>query len=292
MPERQLSFEAIGTPWFIDAQGFADDNDWLTLQNAIRARIDRFDKTYSRFRDDSLVTRMSQAAGTYELDVDGYALLHFYEQLYEATGGNITPLIGQTMADAGYDAMYSLIPKQLRQPPAWETVISYDKDTLTLQQPALLDFGAAGKGYIVDVIHDLLIAAGSTGHVINAGGDIRQYASVKTILDVGLENPQNTNEVIGIAHIYNQSICASSGSRRTWGDYHHIINPHTLSSPTEVVATWVVADSAMLADGLATALFFTEPQILRQQFDFSYALLDNAMALTRSKDFPATVYEA
>src|SRR5439155_997606 len=38
----------------------------------------------------------------------------------------------------------------------------------------------------------------------------------------------------------------------------------------DVVATWVVADEAVTADGLATALFFTTPERLAEVFRFSY----------------------
>jgi thiamine biosynthesis lipoprotein len=37
-----------------------------------------------------------------------------------------------------------------------------------------------------------------------------------------------------------------------------------------VAATWVLADDAMTADGLATALFFTDPARLAEEFAFDY----------------------
>jgi len=53
----QLCFEAIGTQWEIEsAEPLA-----LPLQQWIRDRIELFDKTYSRFRPDSLVTQMDYA---------------------------------------------------------------------------------------------------------------------------------------------------------------------------------------------------------------------------------------
>ena len=38
----------------------------------------------------------------------------------------------------------------------------------------------------------------------------------------------------------------------------------------KVVATWAVADETALADGLATALFFTDAQRLAGAFRFTY----------------------
>ena len=44
------------------------------------------------------------------------------------------------------------------------------------------------------------------------------------------------------------------------------------------MATWVIAPTAMLADGLSTALFFTPPERLREQSaqlgtDFDYVVV-------------------
>ncbi len=168
--ERRLAFEAIGTKWAVAAQTTLADAAWQKLEHEINARIEVFDKTYSRFRADSLVTRMSQAAGTYDVPADAYALLQFYERLYHATHGAVTPLIGQTVSDAGYDAQYSLRPKKLQTPPRWEDAVTYDKRSITLAHPALLDFGAAGKGYLVDIVGDLLAGASVQDFWINAGG--------------------------------------------------------------------------------------------------------------------------
>jgi thiamine biosynthesis lipoprotein len=287
-----LTFEAIGTQWNIQVHDLMADNIWRKLQAKIRHRILSFDQTYSRFRSDSLVSQMAQSAGTYELPPDGYALLHFYHDLYRITGGKITPLIGQVLSNAGYDATYSLVAKPMNPPPTWQSVLSYDEHHITLRRPALLDFGAAGKGYLVDIIGKLLDDAGLHKYVIDAGGDILQRSVDETPLEVGLENPFDTTEAIGVAHLSNYSLCASAGSKRAWGDFHHIINPLTLQSPDEVVATWVLADDTMTADGLATALFFTDARTLGEKFSFSYALLAKDGQLSCSPSFPVTLFEA
>jgi thiamine biosynthesis lipoprotein len=195
------------------------------------------------------------------------------------------------MTDAGYDARYSLQKKNLLAPPRWEDILTYDEHSITLLQPALLDFGAAGKGYLVDIIGDLLAAAGHQSYLINAGGDMLRRSTGQAALHVGLENPFDTSEAIGIAALGNQSLCASAGSKRQWAGLHHIIDPISLTSPEAVVATWVMADSTMLADGLASALFFTDPEALRLSFDFRYALLDADGGLRYGTDFPITLFE-
>jgi thiamine biosynthesis lipoprotein len=291
MEKRELTFEAIGTQWSIRIESELTQTEWLHLDRLVQTRIDEFDKTYSRFRKDSIVARMAESAGGYDFPNDVQDLLTFYERLYRATDGAVTPLIGGVMSDAGYDANYSLRAKTLRRPPAWEEVIDHNGSTVTMKQPAMLDFGAAGKGYLIDILSKLLDEAIVKKYMINAGGDIIYKTAGDDYLEVGLENPLDTTEVVGLARLSNASLCASSGSRRKWGKYHHIIDPTTLESPKEVLATWVIAADTMTADGVATALFFSAPAALRKHFEFTYAVLRSDMSLEYAKDFPIQVYE-
>lgn len=280
-------FEAIGTSWEIE---YATPNTRRIshLEDRIHARIEEFDKAYSRFRTDSLVTLMARAGGTHNLPADGYALLTFYHKLYNVTKGKITPLIGKVMEDAGYDANYSLVSGELTTPKLWDAVIAYDKESITLHEPAVLDFGAAGKGYLVDCIGDLLKEHGVNAFCINAGGDMLCFGDETQ--RIGLENPQDAKQVLGIAELATGSICGSSGNRRAWGAYHHIIDPKTLESPRHVLATWVVAEQALVADGIATSLYMVEPEVLTPVFDFAYAVLKQDGTMQASPHFPATFF--
>lgn len=292
MTTRHTDFQAIGTQWDIEVYDTVTAEAWKTLQHHIQRRIAAFDAAYSRFRADSLVTRMFEKPGQYDLPPDGFALLRFYEQLYEITAGKVTPLIGQTLVAAGYDAEYSFTPGNMTSPPRWEDTLTYTKQHITLKAPVLLDFGAAGKGYLVDLVAELIEHAGISSYVVNAGGDIRQRSTAGNRLTVGLENPLDTTEAIGTATVVNQSLCASAGSKRKWGEFHHIINPSSLRSPRDIIATWVTAEGTMMADGLATALFFTSPSRLQAHYNFSYAVLHKDMAMECAADFPAALFEA
>lgn len=285
-----MEFEAIGTHWNITVAPPGVEN--TTLTNEIKRRIEEFEHNYSRFRLDSLVTTMAHSADSYHLPDDARPLLDIYQKLYRLTNGAVTPLIGQVLVDSGYDANYSLEPKSLQQPPHWEDTLDYSWPNLTLKQPALLDFGAAGKGYLVDIIGELLIQHDVTSFCIDAGGDILQHNVQQQTAQIGLEHPDNPLQVIGVATILNQSICGSAGNRRAWKNFTHIINPHTLSSPEQWRAVWVVAEQALIADGLTTALFFTPSTVLATEFDFEYLAIKADYTIEQSAHFPAEVFTA
>lgn len=285
---KEWAFEALGTHWVIEVfDGVVDADNVL---HAIMVRIDQFDRNYSRFRADSLVARMAQQAGTYTLPEDAGPMLDVYAELYGYTAGSMTPLIGQTLSDAGYDAAYSLQPHNPEPAADMSDVLSYNNQSITLKQPVLLDFGALGKGHIVDIICNLLHDYGSRYFCVNAGGDMYCRLPDKTSVNVALQHPIDREQAIGITHIHNQALCGSSAHVRTWGDYHHIIDGRTARSPRHITALWVVAASTLLADALSTALFFVTPKTLQTHYNFEYAIIDSHMNLIRSKGFPAEFF--
>jgi FAD:protein FMN transferase len=285
-------FEAIGTTWEITLARTISDDLIRALQCSIMNRIEEFDRHYSRFRADSLVSTMAREAGRYHLPDDAEPFLKLYERMYELTGGLMTPLIGQVLSDAGYDADYSLHSGTLSPTPVWSAVLDYQPPNLVVKQPALLDFGAIGKGYLVDIVAGLITESGITDFCVNAGGDMLQRQTISDPLRVGLEHPDHPDEVISVVDLKNQSLCGSAGNRRAWEGFHHIINPLTQSSPTQLKAVWVLADTAMLADALSTALFFTKPDKLRKEYDFEYTIIHEDYSLEHSPAFPAEYFTA
>jgi thiamine biosynthesis lipoprotein len=280
-----LEFEAIGTQWSIEFSATAEQAQKLARQ--IADRISQFDKDYSRFRSDSWVSRAGSHPGAHKAPADFEPMFRLYQKMYEITDGLVTPLIGDALERAGYDAKYSLQPKRLKAIPQLADVLEFTNNTLHVKHTCVLDFGAAGKGYLIDLLGKLLEQQGAAEYVINAGGDILVHSPSPTkTTPVGLEDPDDPSKVLSVVELSNQSICASSGNRRNWGPYHHIINPKTLHSVNDIKAVWVVAKTALLADGLATCLFFIPPEKLSTTSEFEYLVLTADGQARRSLGFP------
>lgn len=287
-----FAFEAIGTHWKIDIHDDLSDQARSDIFSCVQDRIETYDKNYSRFRADSLVTEMSQRAGVFTLPDDAKPLFDLYEKLFKLTNGLVTPLIGNLLSSAGYDATYSFKTKPLHVPPTWDEALGYAFPKLEIKQPVLLDVGAAGKGYLIDLIAEFLLTLDLHSFVINAGGDILHVCPDNVLTRVALEDPCDTTKAIGVVQIGRESICGSAGNRRVWESFHHIINPFTLTSPNHISAVWVIANSALLADALTTCLFFTEPEILAKEFDFQYVILRADYSVDVSKNFKGELFVA
>lgn len=251
-------FEAIGTRWSVDTPRPVPERD----RDRLRARIAEFDLAWSRFRDDSLVARMSREPGRYRLPAEAGGLLELYGALHTATAGRVSPLVGRTLESLGYDRDYRLIPDAVPAPvPSWSDTLEWDGEHLTLLRPALLDVGAAGKGLLVDLVGDLLAELGHPDSVVDASGDLRirgrGAAGDGAVERIALEHPRDPSKAIGVARLGSGALAASAVTRRAWAGVHHVLDAVTGLPTRGVIATWAVADTAMDADGLATALFFT-----------------------------------
>lgn len=259
-------FGALGTAWSIDTHVELGAD----IRQAISQRIEAFDKTYSRFRHDSLVARL-RTPGEYEFPSDFNRLFTLYDALYKITIGSMTPLIGDVLERAGYDREYSFTPKGSGNVLPFAALGWDSKRTLRTKNPLVLDVGAAGKGYLVDILSELLEQGSVHEYTIDASGDIKQkgYGEI-----IGLEHPADHTKVIGTANVKDASLCASAINRRAWQDFHHIIDANTKQPVRNITATWVVAKSTLLADGLATALFFTPGAKLQEYFEFDWVVMD------------------
>jgi thiamine biosynthesis lipoprotein len=292
-----FTFDAIGTRWCVDT----DEPLRGEVPDRIRKRIQEFDRTYSRFRPDSLVSQIAAApaGGRFEFPEDSVALFDLYDRLVTATESAVDPLVGRHLELLGYDPAYSLTPappavraaERDRGRPTWAADVVRDGRTLTTRRPLVIDVGAAGKGYLVDIVSGILQQGGVAGFVVDAGGDLRHRGEHG--IQVGLEHPLDPRLVIGVVNLQNRALCASAVNRRAWGDeLHHILDARTGVPAAEVVATWVVADDAALADGLATALFFPGAHRLAESFQFAYVRMLADGRAERSPNFDGDLFTA
>ncbi|QCB97008.1 FAD:protein FMN transferase [Arthrobacter sp. PAMC25564] len=265
-----FSFDGIGTRWEVSTPSPLSGAHRRRLLDAVEA----YDAAWSRFRPDSLVADAARAPGRYELPAEAAGLGQMYSTLYRLSGGAMTPLIGASLARLGYGAGYSLRPDGPPLPaPRWEEVLAWQGTVLTTTEPVRIDIGAAGKGQLADLLSAELRACGIGEHFIDASGDLLNSGpgTGPIPVEVALEHPYDPGRAIGIIRLGSGALCASAANRRAWGDgLHHVLDGTTGAPVRTVVASWAMAATAMVADALATALFFVEGARLQQEFDFSW----------------------
>lgn len=248
-------FPAIGTRWRVDT---ARPLEAGAMAETL-AIIDRFDREWSRFRDDSIVSRLAAHGGRAPLPPDGAAMLELYAGLSESTAGAVNPLVGGALARRGYDAEYTLVDRGAQPAPAhWRDLLRWEGDELALEVPATIDVGALGKGRLVDLVAGALAETSDAPFVVDASGDLVVRGLTERI---GLEHPHDHRRAIGVWEVTDAALCGSAVGRRAWpgldgGGLHHVLDARTGEPVRTIAATWARAPDAMTADATATALFF------------------------------------
>jgi len=265
------AFEAIGTQWEISAEAPLDAD----TRAAVSMLVSDYDQALSRFRTDSVLSGLSRGEGTVTLPGYTAELFSLFDSLDRLTGGRMNPLVGGSLELLGYGPGYRLTPQgQPSGAPAWREAARWAAAAsgdvrLTLDRAATVDVGAAGKGQLVDLVWELITGRGYASIVVDAGSDMRH--SGPDGLRVALGHPYDSTRAIGVVSLQGRALCASATNRRAWGEgLHHVLDASTGTPVRAVAATWVLAQDAMTADGLATALFLTDPSSLAAEFDFDY----------------------
>ncbi|MFP1719818.1 FAD:protein FMN transferase [Gardnerella sp. Marseille-Q9185] len=317
-------------------------------EQRIRAFVEEYESVLSRFRADSLVSRMARAehGGEFEFPAWAGPLFALYSEFYDATRGAFDACIGADLLALGYNNSVQFVPESAASassnigswanyrralPVKWAD-ISRDSGSATLHtnQPVQLDFGAAGKGYFVDLVAKI-IKDGLSGDspsdcdspadcdfLVNAGGDMCAcFSEENSQIKVALENPFDTTQAVGVVSIASGALCASSSARKRWkvkdASYlgkdangfesnliaTHLINALDGTPAQKLSASWTYvpaktcAFSTAYADALATALFVSQESDLQkivQTTSAEFAVISPNHALRKTAAFPARFF--
>lgn len=213
----------------------------------VRALFEQRERTFSRFRADSELSRLNRAPAGASLVSDELSrLLAHAIDASRATGGLVTPAVGAAVVAAGYDDDFEALPAdgppvRAGRVPSLEA-LSLRGTLLVRAEPIELDLNCVVKGATVD---DALALGG--GGFVAAGGDLATSAPVVVGLPGG-----------GAVTLHGGGLATSSVAKRRWRrggvDQHHLIDPATASparGPWRDVT--VAAGSCLAADVAAKA---------------------------------------
>lgn len=178
------------------------------------------------------------------------------------------------------------------------TAVAQDGDTFSLPEGAMIDLGAAAKGYAADVCTDILKDSSADGAVLNLGGTICLYGQKSGgRFQVGIADPENPAGYFGTLSCGACVISTSGGYERFFEldgrRYIHILDPKTAAPVgNEILSVTVCVrpDTDSLpgtrADALSTALFVmgideaTDYYLQHKDFDFVILTKDGRLYLT------------
>ncbi|MDI6902211.1 MAG: FAD:protein FMN transferase [Methanocellales archaeon] len=122
-----------------------------------------------------------------------------------------------------------------------------------------ITLGGIAKGYAVDKAIEVLKQNGIEHAIVSAGGDIRTIGDKADGVPwrVALRNPEDKKECITTIELCDKAIATSGNYERYLNEETtpHIINPRTGYPAQSLSSVTIIAENAMDADALSTAVF-------------------------------------
>lgn len=269
---RRLSFKALGTR--CEVQYVADAAETATsFERAAVAWVGAFEAKYSRFRPDSLLSRINAAAGREWVAVDAEMeqMLDFCGALHAMTGGLVDATALPLMRLWDYHREHPTVPAPsaidaARRLVGWPKVRRAPGRVFLPEPGMALDFGGFGKEYAVDAVAQIALAHGIGNVLVDFGHDLRALGAPpgRPCWHIGLENPAAPGSVWGSIGVTGQGVASSgdylrgftAGGRR----YGHILDPRT-GRPVahRCTSATAIAGSCLQAGVLSTCAFILGP---------------------------------
>jgi thiamine biosynthesis lipoprotein len=258
-------FRAMGS----DVSLYAPDTDRTpTALAAVRSVFEREEQRFSRFRGDSELTRVNEAAGRWTPVSPAFeALVTEALRQAEATGGLFDPAVLDAIVAAGYDRDFDEVIAGARGAlhPArpcgrWREIQLLDGRIL-LPEGVGLDLGGIAKGWTADLAAATAVEVGLPWALVSAGGDLRIAGDAPT-LDLTVEDPYQRGGSLATLRLSSGALATSTTVRRAWGDgLHHVIDPMTgAPADASLVQATVWAQTCAEAEVLATWALLTGPE--------------------------------
>jgi thiamine biosynthesis lipoprotein len=261
---QEILFAAMGT----EVHLVVVDADPAVLELG-RKRIHELEALWTRFRDDSEISRLNSAAAEpVRVSPETMELVRRSLEGWRATSGAFDPTILGDLVALGYNASFERLGEEspLPLPPrhrggAAGVVVDRRNQTVRLPQGAAIDPGGIGKGLAADIVAEQMLDAGAGGVCVNVGGDLRVAGRPPTPAGwtVGVDDPFGGPPLTTLA-LRDGAIATSSRLGRTWmrsGVHrHHLLEPMTgKPASTRLAAVTVVAGRGWWAEVLAKAVF-------------------------------------
>jgi thiamine biosynthesis lipoprotein len=271
--ERTLDFQAMGSTCRLRVAGPAARRPGaLRALAAAEAEVRRIEHRYSRYREDSVVSRINAAAGSparIALDEETAALLRFADQLHQASDGlfDISSGVLRRVWDfkAGRRPQEQALAEVL--PLIDWAAAEFDGASIRLPRAGMeLDFGGFGKEYAADRAAGVLREAGLEHGYVNLGGDLRLLGPMPDGRPwrLGIAHPRQPGAVITGVEMVGGGLATSGDYERYFEQdgqrYCHILNPRTGWPVAHWQSISVLAPACLAAGALSTVAMLKGPQ--------------------------------
>ncbi len=265
---RSVAFRALGTNCAIQFR-LADPKQALQFVAEALGWLGAFEAKFSRFKPDSLVSRINQAAGKEWVPVDAEmeTMLDLADAMHRLTNGVLDAAMLPLIQVWDWKVVHERLPDEAEIRKAmslsqWGDVQRKRGKVFLTHAGMGLDFGGFGKEYAVDQVIVIAKKHGITDALVDLGRDIFAIGGngVHPFWHVGIQDGIQTEKCVGGLAVSGFAVCASGDYARRFEHqgvrYGHILDRRT-GWPVRhgLRAVTVLAPSCLMAGVYSTAVF-------------------------------------
>ncbi|MGW8393079.1 FAD:protein FMN transferase [Pseudoduganella sp. HUAS MS19] len=231
--------------------------------------VRRIEAKYSRYRADSIVSRINAAAGVAPLacDEETLALLDYADAVYRSSGGRFDITSG--VLRKVWDFRLGTVPspqtlERLLPLVGWHQLRRENGSVMLARAGMELDFGGFGKEYAVDRAAEILTAQGVRHGYVNLGGDMRFLGPRPDggEWSIGIQHPRDTQATVASVP-FRRGALATSGDYERYFEadgrrYCHILDPGSGMPVSYWRSVSVVSPLAIAAGSCSTTAMLLE----------------------------------
>jgi thiamine biosynthesis lipoprotein len=258
-----------------------------SIANLALEEVKRIEYKYSRYRPESIVSRINAAAGHdfVECDDETATLIQYADTLYHKSEGLFDSTSG--VLRHAWDFSKGNLPDPIKlsaQIPliGWQRV-ERQRDAIRLPVAGMeIDFGGFGKEYAADRTAEIVLNKGVKYGYVNLAGDIRVVGPRPDGMPwvIGIQDPRHKERTIASIPLYTGALTTSGDYERYFEvdgkRYCHIIHPRSGYPVTFWRSVTVVAPSALTAGSCTTIAMLKETEGLAflEKSGFGYLAVD------------------
>ncbi|MSP35756.1 MAG: FAD:protein FMN transferase [Limnohabitans sp.] len=224
----------------------------------------RIEHKYSRYTNDSIISKINQQAGqgAVQCDDETCALFQFASQIFDKSDGlfDITSgVLRQAWNFQKPELPTSQKLKTLLPLVGWQKVVLQDQSIALPLAGMEVDFGGFGKEYAVDRAAQVLKQKGVTSGYVNLAGDMR-FLGPKPFGEpwmIGIQDPRQPDRVVATLPMMQGGLATSGDYERYFElngqRYCHVLNPKT-GMPVRAWRSVSVTAPAAVVSGCTTTM--------------------------------------
>lgn len=256
-------FKALGGPCTLQFDVDSPTNGKRLAMDA-EVLLRQFEARYSRYRPDSVISRINNAAGTselIELDAQAQGMMNFAMIAHEQSDGLFD--VSSGVLRRVWDFKSAVVPDQAAIEQLLPLIgidnIEWKAPFVRLKKPQMeIDFGGFGKEFAADMLCDFLRSKGVRHGYIELAGDIAIIGPTRKgePWGIGISNPHSPNNAIATVPLASGGLATSGTYQRSiiikGKSFSHILNPKT-GWPIETYASVsVIGQNCLIAGSLST----------------------------------------